>query len=138
VLNCSRISGHTSAKPSFRVRQCRSAFISLGKRRAHKYFRAVFTSMPAFVAAISCGSSVFDYLYSFLICWSVNIGKALSQERFPHGLNSLQIGRNNCRRPGTSSVADHAGVNDCAVLWFLSSPSRKLISPPTRMAKPER
>ncbi|MGA3316221.1 MAG: DUF3631 domain-containing protein, partial [Candidatus Korobacteraceae bacterium] len=28
-------------------------------------------------------------------------------ERFPNGLNLLQIGRNNCRRPGTLIFADH-------------------------------
>ena len=31
-----------------------------------------------------------------------------------------------------------AEVDVCGVLWALSSPSRKLISPPTRMTKPER
>ena len=31
-----------------------------------------------------------------------------------------------------------AGLDARGVLWSLSSPRRKLISPPTRMAKPER
>jgi hypothetical protein len=31
-----------------------------------------------------------------------------------------------------------AEVDGCGVLWALSSPSKKLISPPTRMTKPER
>jgi len=31
-----------------------------------------------------------------------------------------------------------AEVDGCGVLWALSSPSRKLISPPTKMTKPER
>ena len=53
MLNCSRIFGQTSANQSFRVRQWRSAFISLGSRLARRYFRAVLTSMPAFDAAIS-------------------------------------------------------------------------------------
>src|ERR1700722_14185434 len=31
-----------------------------------------------------------------------------------------------------------ARVNDCGIRWCLNSPSRKLISPPSRIAKPER
>jgi hypothetical protein len=62
--------------------------------------------MPAFDAAIACVSSVFDNLYSLLICWSVTMRKALSK-RFPHRLNSPHIGRNNCRQQGTLIVADH-------------------------------
>ena len=52
------------------------------RSRARRYFRAVFTSMPAFDAAISCVSSMFDNLYSLLICWSVTIRKALSWNAF--------------------------------------------------------
>ena len=59
-----------------------TAFISVGSRRAFRYFRAVFTSIPAFDAAISCVSSVIDNLKSLLICWSVTIRKALSWNTF--------------------------------------------------------
>jgi hypothetical protein len=37
-----------------------------------------------------------------------------------------------------SLIAVRGSMDDCKVLWFRSSPRRKLISPPSRMAKPER
>jgi hypothetical protein len=37
-----------------------------------------------------------------------------------------------------SLISVRASVDDCGVLWSRSSPSRKLISPPSRMAKPEK
>ena len=36
------------------------------------------------------------------------------------------------------SILVRASVDDCKVLWFRSSARRKLISPPSKMAKPER
>src|SRR5439155_18787544 len=46
-----------------------------------RYFRPVFTSIPALAAAISCVLSVFDTLNNLLTCWSVTIRKAPSHQR---------------------------------------------------------
>ena len=50
--------GHTSLKGSGRVRQVRSAFSRLGNCPASRYWRAVFSSMPALAAATASVYSV--------------------------------------------------------------------------------
>ena len=64
---------HTSSKGSLRVRHVCSCLSSLGNLLCLRYLRAVFSSIPAFIAATPKFFSVCINLNNLLTCWSVTI-----------------------------------------------------------------
>src|SRR5947207_14905306 len=98
---------HPSSNASFRVLHVRCRFVWLGSFSKSRYFRAVFSSIPAFAAAVAnVGSSWLSFI-NLLYCRSVTI-----QASCVHTLGlsrpSLKSGNFNCRRPGGLIVADHS------------------------------
>ena len=67
------ISGHTSSNASLRVLHVRSGFTWLGSFPESRYFRAVFSSIPAFAAAVANVCSSWISFISLLYCRSVII-----------------------------------------------------------------
>ncbi len=90
----------------------------LGGWPIRKYFRAVFSSMPALAAALADVRSVLRSLISLLYCWSVTVA--------PPALLKYGYSRLGCQRAGKN--CRHAGILTCRLTLIekLKNFSRRL------------
>lgn len=130
---------HTSANGSSRVLHARSVFMSDGSFPAATYRRAVFRSMPAFIAAMPTFPCLVISSISFLT-WASLTGRtgrsSLGRTALRYGLTRpLPMGRCSCRPWGDVVVAQQApkrldiAVESNGLSWSASSTCRKKMEP---------
>ena len=95
---------------STRVRHVCGRFTSDGNFPSRWYLRAVFSSMPAFTAAIANVLSVCTNPNNRLTCRSVTIQDSLQTVALDSLPRSTRAGISNCRQQGSLIVAHHSGT----------------------------